>query len=78
MDDKPKRVYHPTLNAWQDVPAGDVSEWTDAGWRSTKPKHIDDAEALPVGQGYRPPAVHLSTEPVEPEASSTDAGSKSK
>lgn len=52
-----KRVYHPSLNAWQDVPDDAVDAWKDAGWLKTKPKHVDDSEALPVGEGYEPPAT---------------------
>ena len=37
------RVYHPTLNSWQDVRADAVSDWTDLGWKTTKPDHIDDS-----------------------------------
>ena len=38
-DDKPKTVtlHHPTLEVSRDVPAESVDEWTDAGWRKTKP-----------------------------------------
>lgn len=35
-----KRVYHPTLNSWQDVPDADVDQWAEAGWRKTAPKHV--------------------------------------
>ena len=52
-----KRVYHPSLSAWQDVPDDAVESWKDAGWLKSKPKHVDDSEALPVGEGYHPPAV---------------------
>ena len=57
-----KRVYHPTNNAWQDVLDGDVEAWSKAGWLKTKGKHIDDSEALPVGEGYEPAGV--APEPV--------------
>lgn len=58
-----KRVYHPTLNAWQDVE--DVESWSKAGWHKTKGKHIDDSDALPVGEYVAPePAV---AEPAEAE-----------
>lgn len=58
-----KRVFHPTLNAWQDVPDGDVEAWSKAGWHKTKGKHIDDSEALPVGEGYEPADVVVEPEP---------------
>lgn len=61
-----RRVYHPTLNAWQDVPDGDVEAWSKAGWHKTKGKHVDDSEALPVGEGYEPVDVAVEPEP-EPE-----------
>ena len=60
-----KRLYHPTLNAWQDVPEGDVEAWSKAGWLKGKPKHVDDSEALPVGEGYVPADVTVEPEPVE-------------
>lgn len=50
-----KRVYHPTLSAWQDVEDDAVESWKEAGWLKTKPKHVDDSEALPVGEGYTHP-----------------------
>lgn len=49
-----KRVYHPTLNSWQDVPDADAKNWTDAGWRATKPAHVDDSDALPVQDEAKP------------------------
>lgn len=52
-----KRVYHPTLNAWEDVTA--TKPWTEAGWCSTKPDHIDDS-------GFPAPGEHpgFATIPV--------------
>lgn len=41
-----KRVYHPTLASFQDVPDDAVDAWVDAGWRKTAPKHIN-ADLLP-------------------------------
>lgn len=52
-----KRVYHPTLNSWADVPDGDVSAWTRKGWKASKPGHIVE----PVKGG---PAV-VPAEPVK-------------
>lgn len=52
-----KRVYHPTLNAWQDVPAAQVEEWGKAGWLKARPKHVDDSGALPAGSGYTHPVA---------------------
>lgn len=65
-----KRVYHPTLSSWQDVPDEAAAGWKDAGWRLTRPDHVDDSEAPPVGEGYVAPAVPVEVvvEPdVEPE-----------
>lgn len=42
------RVYHPTANAWQNVDDARVGEWTEQGWLKSKPKHVDDSEALPL------------------------------
>lgn len=47
-----KRMYHPTLNQWHDVPSGDVKGWTEQGWKATRPKHVDDSVSLPVGEGF--------------------------
>lgn len=44
-----KRVYHPTLNSWQDVPEADVDSWAEAGWRKTAPKHVDTSNLPEVG-----------------------------
>lgn len=55
-----KRVYHPTLDAFQDVPEGDVEDWSKAGWLKTKPKHVDTTGALPAGEFY------VASLPVEP------------
>lgn len=52
MPGKMKRVYHPTVNAWQDVPPDAVKDWTDAGWKTSKPEHVHDEDYPPVGQGY--------------------------
>ena len=49
-----RRVYHPTLNAWQDVAKSDGEKWKAAGWRLTKPEHADDSDAPAPGEhpGY--------------------------
>ena len=44
-EQKNKRVFHPSLNQWYDVPEGDVESWAEQGWRKTKPKHVDDGDA---------------------------------
>lgn len=69
-----KRVFHPTLNAWQDVPEGDVEAWSKAGWHKRKGKHVDDSEALPVGEGYEP--ADVVAEPVFDEGGVLPAGVK--
>lgn len=60
-----KRVYHPTGNAWQDVPDAAVDAWAKGGWLKSKPKHVDDSEALPVGESS--PAPDVPVDVVEPE-----------
>lgn len=60
-----KRVYHPTANAWQDVPDDAVEAWVEQGWRKSKPKHTDDSGALPVGEFY-PAAVPVEDAVIEP------------
>ncbi len=61
-----KRVYHPTLSAWQDVADDAVDSWAEAGWRKSRPKHADDSGAPAVGD------FHVASVPVvpavEPEA----------
>lgn len=42
------RVYHPVLNAWQDVRKKDVVKWQRQGWVTEKPAHVDDSDALSV------------------------------
>lgn len=42
-----RRVYHPTLDAFLDVPRADAEKWKAAGWRLTRPAHvIDDSGAV--------------------------------
>ena len=53
-----KRVYHPNLNAWRDV--DDVKSWTEQGWLTSKPEHVDDSDALGVG-------LHWQAAPAKPE-----------
>lgn len=36
-----KRVYHPTLPTYRDVPSGDVDAWVEAGWRKSRPKGVE-------------------------------------
>lgn len=62
-----KRVYHPTGDAFKDVPEGDVDRWADAGWRKTKPKHVDDSEALPAGS-FVAPVVAVEPTPAPAKA----------
>lgn len=52
-----KRVYHPTNNAWQDVPDKDVEAWKAAGWHKTKPKHVDDAGSRNADQFHTPALI---------------------
>ena len=47
-----KRVFHPTLDAWQDVDESAAKDWKDAGWRLTRPDHVDDSDAPAVGEFY--------------------------
>lgn len=39
-----KRIYHPTLNEFRDVPEGDAEKWQKVGWRYTNPGHVTAAE----------------------------------
>lgn len=69
-----KRVYHPSLNAWQDVPDEAVKEWVQAGWLDKRPTHADDSEAREVGQSYVAPDVAY----YEPEPEPPKEGPKAK
>lgn len=44
-----KRVFHPTLGSFEDVPDADVDQWVEAGWRKTAPKHVDARTFPEVG-----------------------------
>lgn len=59
-----KRVFHPSLDSWQDVPDGDVDAWSKAGWLKSQPKHVDLSEAPKVGEhpGIAAVVVDNSTE----------------
>lgn len=58
-----KRVFHPTMNAWKDVPEGDVEKWVEGGWKKAKPKHVDDSDAHKPGDFHSAPvAVELTPE----------------
>ena len=66
-----RRVYHPTLDAWQDVPKADGDKWKAGGWRLTKPEHVDDSGALAPGQhpGYaQVPVLEDTTRTTTPTA----------
>jgi hypothetical protein len=64
-----KRIYHPTLDSFQDVPEGSVDEWAEAGWRKTAPKHVT-TDGLPE-VGSFPGLVDV---PRDPDTGSTSAG----
>jgi hypothetical protein len=44
-----KRVYHPTLPSWQDVPDGDVDSWVESGWLKSPAKKVEYGELPEVG-----------------------------
>ena len=59
------RVYHPALSAWQDVPSDAVPEWTDAGWLTKKPKHVDDSAFPRAEAPYAPvPVIDNTPNPL--------------
>ena len=70
-----KRVYHPSLNSWQDVPDGDVDRWAEAGWRKSKPKHADDYDAPEVG-AWAPVDVPRFLEPQAADEAPAKADTK--
>ena len=49
-----KRVYHPTLNTYKDVPVSDVASWAEAGWRKTAPAHFDPSQAPRLDEPSEP------------------------
>ena len=42
------RVFHPSLNSWQDVPGSAVEEWKESGWSEENPGNVDDSGAPPL------------------------------
>lgn len=62
------RVYHPVLNAWQDVWKKDVVKWQRQGWVTEKPAHVDDSDALPAAAETE---GNLETEPAPARAKQT-------
>ena len=44
-----KRVYHPTLSSWQDVPDGDVDSWAESGWLKSPSKKVEYGDLPEVG-----------------------------
>ena len=61
------RVYHPSLNSWQDVPAASVEGWKSAGWAVKNPGHVDDSAALP------PAALFVASVPSDPQPADVPA-----
>jgi hypothetical protein len=81
-----QRVFHPSLDAWQDVPDDDVKDWTDSGWLDSKPEHVDDSAALAPGEGYAAPVVvdisgnaaaYINAPESEPAEAAAPAGNAS-
>lgn len=71
-----RRVYHPTLPAWQDVPDKDVDAWADAGWRKTKPKDLDDSGALAPGDYVPPVELDAPEDPEPADVKASDSKAK--
>lgn len=44
-----KRVYHPTLPSFQDIPDGDVDAWVETGWLKSPSKKVEYGELPEVG-----------------------------
>lgn len=65
-----KRVYHPTLNAWQDVDDAAVKDWREAGWRTSRPEHVDDSDAPAVGE--HPGFAHVAVTADEARSDATE------
>ncbi len=65
-----KRVFHPDLPSWQDVPEADAKTWKEAGWRLTKPDHVDDSDAPEPG-AYQYPALSVEATPVASTTAAT-------
>lgn len=56
MSETHRRVYHPTLNGFKDVPKDSADAWKKAGWRLTPHEGIDETDARPLGS-YTPAQV---------------------
>lgn len=70
-----KRVYHPDLNTFEDVPDNKVDEWAEAGWLKTQPKHVTIPAGTPKpGEGPGIAAVAVDV-PVLEDTSSTTTSS---
>lgn len=41
-----RRIYHPTLDAYKDVPKKSADAWKAAGWRMTRPDHVTEPDVI--------------------------------
>lgn len=63
---KTKRVFHPTLDAFTDVPAAQADSWKTLGWRFTNPGHVNEGIEQPVLAARPPSASTLVTASEDP------------
>lgn len=45
-NDEQRRIYHPTMNEFRDIPAAVVDGWKATGWRLTNPGHVKAVDGL--------------------------------
>lgn len=43
---KMRRIYHPHMNEYRDIPASNADSWKASGWRMTNPGHVTAREGL--------------------------------
>lgn len=71
-----KRVYHPELDSWNDVPDDKVDEWAEAGWLKTKPQHVHIPEETPA-PGEHPGIAAVAVEvPLLEDTSATTTSTR--
>lgn len=67
------RVYHPSLNSYQDIDSAQAREWTKNGWQRQPGKHIDESGWVPLDPGQPAPRRAPARPPAKTAASKTSA-----
>lgn len=66
-----KRVYHPNLDSFQDVPDSDVEQWAGAGWLKSPGKAHTSADSYPTVGDHPGFATIPVLEDTSPEVTTT-------